>query len=168
VKDAIDRELAKALDAKPRLVTVWLNVNDLIKLVSAPDYERDLERLVKALRQGGQADVLVANTPPVELLPVVRACLPGAPEAGAGAGAVKCPLPVRVPESLIVNQVDAYNQAIARVVQRQGAILVDLHAAGRASWSPSLVAADGFHPSTEGHRKVAEAFAAAVPPALRR
>ena len=56
-----------------------------------------------------------------------------------------------------------YNAAIARVVQRQGAFLVDLHAVGMAARAAgteaSFISRDGFHPSTAGHARVAEAFA---------
>jgi lysophospholipase L1-like esterase len=56
-----------------------------------------------------------------------------------------------------------YNAAIARVVQRQGAFLVDLYAVGMAARAAgtesSFISRDGFHPSTAGHARVAEAFA---------
>ena len=61
--------------------------------------------------------------------------------------------------------VDAYNQAVARVVSKEGAVLVDLFAVGMkaraAGQEASLVGSDGFHPSTAGHRAVAAAFVAA-------
>jgi acyl-CoA thioesterase-1 len=97
VQEALALELQPALAEEPRLVTVWLNVNDLVRQLPVARYERDLGTLVRALRRGGATDVLVASTPPVVDLPVVRACLP-----------------------------------------------------------------DGFHPSTEGHRRVAAAFADAL------
>jgi lysophospholipase L1-like esterase len=49
------------------------------------------------------------------------------------------------------------------VVERHGALLVDLHAVGMAArvagTEASLVSQDGFHPSTAGHAAVAAAFA---------
>jgi lysophospholipase L1-like esterase len=58
--------------------------------------------------------------------------------------------------------VDAYNAAIARVVQREGAVLVDLHAAGEvADQHPNWVSADGFHPNAAGYAQIAAQFAAA-------
>ena len=58
--------------------------------------------------------------------------------------------------------VDRYNQAIARVVKDEGAVLVDIHAVGERAEADGtfrrLVAADGFHPSTAGHAAVARAF----------
>ena len=62
--------------------------------------------------------------------------------------------------------VDDYNNATARVVKKEGAVLVDLHARGldaRAAGNEgSLVGTDGFHPSPAGHEAVAAAFAAAL------
>jgi acyl-CoA thioesterase I len=66
----------------------------------------------------------------------------------------------------VVAAVADYNAAIQRVVEREGASLVDLHAAGLAARaegrSADLVSSDGFHPSTAGHARVAQAFAAAL------
>ena len=158
VKDALAAQVGKAVGAAPRLVTVWLAVNDLVRLVPPQDYERDLEQLVKDLRRGGQTEVLLGNAPPIEKLPVVRACLPNPPSE------VRCRLPIRIPSaSLVTARVDAYNQAIARIAERQGAVLVDLHGSAQASFDGMLVASDGFHPSTEGHRRIAEVFAASLP-----
>ncbi len=59
--------------------------------------------------------------------------------------------------------VDAYNAAIADVVARNHAILVDLHCqGGTASQHPSWVSADGFHPTGEGYARIAQAFTAAL------
>lgn len=162
VKAALEAQLPKAIEAKPELVTVWLAVNDIVRLVSPEDYERDLDTLVAALRQGGRAEVLVANAPPIEKLPSIRACLTTAPKTDG------CRLPVRVPESVVTARVDAFNDAIARVVERHGAVLIDLHRSAVASFDGALVAADGFHPSTEGHQRIAAVFALAIPPKFAR
>jgi len=142
VQTALDKEAAKAVADQPTVVTVWLNVNDIIAQVPAAKYEQELRSLVHQLRRGGQTRVLVANTPPLDIIPVVK---PFAALADAVA--------------------DQYNQAIDRVVREEGAVLVDLHAAGLAAekngTAASLVGKDGFHPSTAGHAAVAAAFAAA-------
>ncbi len=162
VRQTLERKLPAALAEQPRLVTVWLNVNDLVRLVPVDEYERDLSTLVRALRRGGAADVLVAGMPPVADLPVVRACLPG----GTG-----CRLPSRLPSAEVVaERVAAYDAAIRRVAAAEGAFVVDLAAAAGGEDKAGLVAADGFHPSDEGHRRVAQAFGqalAAVPSAAQ-
>jgi lysophospholipase L1-like esterase len=139
VRKALDDELPKALARTPDIVTVWLNVNDIIQRVPAETYETQLRELVHALRRGGRARVLVANTPALDALPALKGL-------GAFVNAVVGP----------------YNEAIGRVVSAEGAELVDLHAAGEAAKArgdfPSLIAADGFHPSTAGHAAVAAEF----------
>ncbi|MDP9069852.1 MAG: GDSL-type esterase/lipase family protein [Actinomycetota bacterium] len=162
VADALRLELPEALAQHPTLATVWLNVNDLLRGVRPDDYEHQLGELVHALRRGGATRVLVANTPAPGLLPVYAACPPAPPAAATG-----CPPGRGLPWQREVDAViDAYNAAIARVVWREGAVLVDLHAgalaAQKAGISASLISGDGFHPSTAGHRAVAELFAEAL------
>ncbi len=148
VAQALAQEVAEALAARPNLVTVWLNVNDMTRGVSPAEYERQLDSLVRQLRGDGSTRILVANTPPLDQLPAYQAgrLLDGVP----------------APEA-VQELVADYNAAIARVVQRHGALLVDLHAVGMAARAAgteaSLVSRDGFHPSTAGHAAVAEAFA---------
>ena len=70
-----------------------------------------------------------------------------------------CQLPFVPAESDVRATVEAYNEAIERVVDAEGAELVDLSGRGELT---ALTAADGFHPSTEGHREVARAFEEAL------
>ncbi|MDQ4070736.1 MAG: SGNH/GDSL hydrolase family protein [Actinomycetota bacterium] len=151
----VAQTLAEAVDparaAKPNLVTVWLNVNDMNRGVGVAEYERQLDTLVRALRGGGSTRVLVANTPPLDHLPAYQ--------AGRVLAAVVTPAAVE-------RLVEAYNEAIARVVERNGAVLVDLHAVGMAARAAGteaqMISADGFHPSNAGHAAVAAAFADAL------
>lgn len=138
VATALQRQVPKAVELQPDVVTVWLNVNDLVRFVPAETYESQLRMAVRRLRRGGRATVLVANTPAVEQLPVV---------ASYG-----------ISTDLVRSAVEAYNAAIERVVQAEGAQLVDLHS---PRIEADFVAADGFHPSPAGHAAVAAAFAAA-------
>ena len=100
--------------------------------------------------------VLVANTPYLDHLPLYLLCR---------SRAASCPFftgPVPAPADLDA-AVDAYNAAIARVVQGEGATLVDLHAEGEVpDQHPDWVAADGFHPNAAGYAQVAARFAAAM------
>jgi len=168
VAEALAAQVPEAVALSPDVVTVWLNVNDILQGVTPASYEGDLTRLVTALRRGGATKVLVANTPPLDDLPAYRACLPGAPAtttqgapcpvSGALAGAVPAP-------ATLDTVVDAYNAAIARVASASGAVLVDLHAAGllarQNGTEASLVSSDGFHPSDAGYALVAKTFAGA-------
>lgn len=148
VAQALTEEVPTTLEARPALVTVWLNVNDLVRGVSVADYERQLDTLVRQLRRGGVTRVLVANTPPLDQLPAYQ----------LGRILTDVPAPAAV-QALVAE----YNEVIARVVQRHGALLVDLHAAAMAARAAgseaSLISGDGFHPSTAGHARIAEVFA---------
>jgi lysophospholipase L1-like esterase len=159
VAQALQQEVPMAVDQKPTVVTVWLNVNDIIAGVTAADFERDLGSLVHQLRREGATRVLVANAPPLDRLPAYLACRPDPP-----ATAPPCRLNVELPPSDVVNQlVDDFNAATTRVVSREGANLVDLYAVGmaarQAGIEDALVSADGFHPNSGGHQAVATAFA---------
>ena len=140
------------------MVTVWLNVDDLVHGVTADQYEVELGQLVHQLRQGGRATVMVATTPVLDHLPAYLACR--APTTGdaciLGAGSVA------PPPDAVDALTGAYNAAIGRVAQREGAIVVDLHGEGDVPvLHPDWVASDGFHPSFLGHAQVAMLFAAA-------
>ena len=158
VAGALDRQVPEALALRPDLVTVWLNVNDLVDGVTPGKYERDLGQLVHRLRRNGATQVLVANTPELDRLPDYVRCREESVGCGLGA---RLPAP-----DLLRAAVAAYNDAIARVVSREGAVLVDLHAAGlaarQAGTESTLISEDGFHPSPAGHRAVAAAFADAL------
>jgi acyl-CoA thioesterase I len=160
--EALTLQAPQAVAIAPDVVTVWLNVNDLIAQVPADTYEDQLGELVRQLRRGGQTQVLVATTPDLRSLPVYLACRPAPPADGP-----VCPVPFRLPPpSQVRAAVDAYNAAIERVVEREGATLVDLGAFGDApAQHPEYVAEDGFHPSTEGAVAIAQAFATALAPA---
>jgi len=162
VAQALTDEVPRAEQLRPTVVTVWLNVNDLIDGVTVTSYQTQLEELVRRLRAGGAA-VYVANTPPLDHLPVYLSCEDPASHPGP------CPpeVPRPLPGPAAVNAaVDAYNAAIAQVVATEGAVLVDLHAAGLRTRAEgreaSLISADGFHPNAVGAQAVADAFAAAV------
>jgi acyl-CoA thioesterase-1 len=160
VSTALQAELPHALGLEPDVVTVWLNVNDLLSGVSPEAYEEELGSLVGRLRRGGATTVLVANTPPLDRLPMFLECRPFAPQPGGG-----CDRGRRLPKKVLDAAVDSYNEAIERVVDRHGAVLVDLHsvvvAARDSGTEMTLYAADGFHPSVAGHRLAAEVFARA-------
>lgn len=158
VAQALREELGMALEQNPTVVTVWLNVNDIIAGVAASDYERDLGTLVHELRRGGSTRVLVANSPPLDRLPAYLACRPDPPPA-----APPCRLGSDLPPPEVVNGlVEDFNAAAARVAEREGAHLVDLHAVGmaarQAGVEQALVSNDGFHPNSGGHQAVATAF----------
>jgi lysophospholipase L1-like esterase len=159
VAQAIREELPTAVELRPSLATVWLNVNDILAGVPVDRFEREMDTLLRGLRGDGATRVLVANVPPLDRLPSYLACRPSPPP-----GSAPCRLPAAPPPPAVLNQlVEGFNAATARLAERHGAHLVDLHTVGMAARAAgteaTLVSGDGFHPSTAGHAAVAAAFA---------
>jgi lysophospholipase L1-like esterase len=161
VQEALEREAPEAQRLHPDVVTVWLNVNDLLDGVSPDTYRQGITNLLNELLRGGHATVLVANTPPLDRLPRFADCEPFAPSPGGGCDRTR-PLSANDLDRLV----DAYNVAISQAAAIEGATVVDLHALGLAAQrngtATGLVSGDGFHPSTAGHLAVGLAFANAL------
>jgi len=159
---ALQSELPQALGVHPTVATVFFTVDDLVQGVAPATYEADLDSIVRALRQGGQALVLVGNAPHISSLPAYQACL---------AHASACPLGTHVtvpPPDAVDADVDAYDAAIARVVAEEGAVLVDVAAhGGQITSDPQDVASDGLHPSAQGNAALAALFVSAYRAASR-
>jgi lysophospholipase L1-like esterase len=134
---ALNVEVPVALDAHPDLVTVWLAVNDLASNVPLDSYSRDLDLLLSRLQAGTRhARIAVANVPDLTLLPYFSADDPQ-----------------------LYTQIQAYNSAIASIVKRHHAILVDLYRQWRALRNhPEYISNDGLHPSTLGYTQIALLF----------
>jgi lysophospholipase L1-like esterase len=154
--DALQRELPRALAVQPTVATVFFTVDDLVQGVTPAEYESNLDTMVHALRRGGRAVVLVGNAPHIDMLPAYRACLSGGATCPLGGGTV---VP---PPSVVDAAIDAYDAAIARVVAREGAVLVDVAAhAAEIVADPGDIATDGLHPSPQGHAALAALFVSA-------
>ena len=159
---ALHDEVPAAVAVHPTVVTVWLNVNDLIRGVPATDYGGQLRQVLHTLRAGGHTQVLVANTPDLGQLPAYRSCLPKAP-----AGGPPCLIPdgfLPTPQAVSA-AVDAYNAAISLAVQQEGSTLVDLHLNGtQITQHPEWISPDGFHPNAQGYAVIAKLFEDAYHP----
>ena len=141
VTDALQREVPEAVALHPDLVTVWLNVNDIIAGVPPQTYETELQKLLARLRG---ARILVANVPSLAAVPRFF----GATDIGA--------------------LVAAYNAAIARASRAAGATVVDLRPLAnqldREGKTASLLSSDGLHPNTAGYAEIARVFEQAWQP----
>ena len=67
---ALSLELPVALDSHPKLITIWLGVNDIADKVPVNSYSHDLDILLTRLQYGASsARILIANIPDLTLLP---------------------------------------------------------------------------------------------------
>jgi acyl-CoA thioesterase-1 len=139
--EAVDKELPKAVAAKPDLVTVWNVVNDLNGNVDLGVYERALDRLLGDLTTKTPARVLVGNCPDLTRVPVYAK--------------------LGIPPEQLRAEVARWNAAIARSVGKHPTrvYLVDLYArSGELDFDPGLVSLDDFHPSAKGYARLADVF----------
>jgi lysophospholipase L1-like esterase len=134
--EALQEQLGPAVDAQPDVVTVWLAVNDLNAHVPLEMYAAELDTLLGSL-ESTHARVLVGNVPDLSVL------------AAYGGMDVE----------QVTAEVDRWNAVIADTTARHGDTLVDLHAHWREIVEhPEYLSADGFHPSSDGYKALADAF----------
>lgn len=129
-------ELPFALERNPNVVTIWAGPNDIIHGSSVEEFEAALARVLSQLRQSTDAIIVIANVPDMTLVP--RFLIDPDPD-------------------VTIQRIAAYNDAIARQATIYSIPIVDLFGGGYATdWD--YVSLDGFHPSNEGHAKIAELF----------
>jgi lysophospholipase L1-like esterase len=141
LSDVLRAEMLPAVDARPRWVSIWPGVNDLSRNVPLTTFSRQLDEILGRL---SQPKVAVTSPPPMLIvlnLPDLR----------------QLPALAFIDPMLLDRTVQQWNAEIARIAERHGAMLVDLYSY-RAEFAahPEYVSADGFHPSTEGYRRIAE------------
>jgi len=137
---ALQEELPLALSTSPRLITIWLVANDFVAGVRYDDYMQDLDTLLKQLRGGTQARIVMANLPDLTKLPAFSR---------------------RTTEqkATMLTQIRRWNAGIAALATRYHIALVDLFVRGRAlTTHPEYISGDGFHPSPSGYVQLANYF----------
>ena len=130
--------LSEAVQLRPRGAFIWLVVNDFGMGRPLASYISDLEAVLSALRRAG-AIVVVGNLPDLSTLPFFAA-------------ASDDPLALKA-------ECARWNKAIAAVAERYGAVVVDFFP---DPIDPDSIGSDGFHPSEEGQRRLAERFREAM------
>src|SRR5207237_928100 len=139
---AVTQQLPGAIAQKPSLVSVWLAVNDLNATIEPASFADALGQIVDDLVQKTGATIFVGNVPDLRAVPVY-----------AG-----------VDKARLLAGIQAYNDVIAGIAARSpGRVkVVDLFTGSAALVSSGTVSPDGFHPSDEGYRLVADRFVSAM------
>lgn len=135
-------QVPTAVSLRPHLVTIWLAVNDLNASVTPADYLIALRSVVDPLVQQTAARIFIGTVPDLRSVP-------------AYAGQDKVALLARI---------NAYNAGIATIAAAapDRIVPVDLFAGSAALTSTITVSADGFHPSDDGYKLIADRFIAAI------
>jgi acyl-CoA thioesterase I len=140
----LDSALDRLLETEiaPDLVTVWTGANDVIRGEDVDDFAAALENVFARLRERTDGVIVAANIPDLTELPRFRE---------------------NPDEDVTRERIEAFNDAIAEQAAAHDALLIDLYA---EPVEDDLVSEDGFHPSNEGHRRIAEEFLEVILPAL--
>jgi len=136
---AREQQLPRAIAQKPSVVSIWLAVNDMNAQIAPDAYHDALAAIVDGLAARTDAKVFVGNVPDIRGVPAYK----------------------DADKTLLFQQITAYNEAVASVVRayRGRAFAVDLFTGSAPLVSTLTVSEDGFHPSDEGYRLIAERFA---------
>jgi lysophospholipase L1-like esterase len=139
---AVSQQLPGAVAQRPSLVSVWLAVNDLNATIEPESFAAALGQVVDGLVEKTSAAIFIGNVPDLRAVPVYAGVDKGRLLAG----------------------IQAYNDAIAAIAARApGRVtVVDLFTGSAALVSTATVSQDGFHPSDEGYRLIADRFANAM------
>ncbi|MCL4543441.1 MAG: SGNH/GDSL hydrolase family protein, partial [Chloroflexi bacterium] len=142
------RELAPRLSTVcADIATIWVGANDILQGVETGQFAGALQLFLRALC-ACNCHVFVGSIPDLSLTPAITA------------------LPTwLIPLSTPVDYVRRRKQELTEVVLRLTAIYGAHYVAlpmGRVLADPSLVSADGFHPSDAGYRELARRWWSAI------
>ena len=127
--------LAKHFKGDADVATVWTGVNDLVHGDDPSRFQSDLRRLLRSLQGSVSTIVVIANLPDLSQVAGFRAA----------------PNPAVTQE-----RVRAFNRAIEVEAPYVNASIVNVFA--ESSPEDFAFDEDGFHPTSEGHRRMAALF----------
>ena len=143
--DAMQQQLPKVFHHRPDVITIWLAVNDFNEQINDRSifnsYKSDLNSMLSQLRTklSVHTRILVGNIPDLSQIGMYTS--------------------LGIPKLLLKFQVKRWNNAIEKAVKTYDCDLVDLYSGWRALGEhPEYISSDGFHPSKEGYRKIAQGF----------
>jgi acyl-CoA thioesterase I len=142
--EELDAGLDRLLERKiePDLVTIWTGANDVIRAEDVDDFGAALEHMLERLRGRTGGIIVAANIPDLTKLPRFR----------------------ENPDADVTRErIEAFNDTIVEQATAHDVLVVDLYA---EPVEQDLVSEDGFHPSDEGHRRIAKEFLEVILPAL--
>jgi len=139
---AVTQQLPGAIAQKPNVVSVWLAVNDLNATIEPVSFADSLGLIVDTLVQKTGATIFVGNVPDLRSVPVYAS----------------------TDKTRLLAGIQRYNDVIAAIAARNPdrVRVVDLFTGSAALVSTATVSQDGFHPSDDGYRLIADRFANAM------
>ena len=139
LREALAVEIPRAIAAKPDVITMWNCVNDVGQGVALNDYLRDLDKALGMLTRDERAQVFLLNLPDLSVLL--------SPQADTSQ------------RQLVQGGALQWNAGIAATAARFGdrVKVVDVFPiSAEVLERPDYLSPDGFHPSTDGYKRLAE------------
>ncbi|HEX8653350.1 MAG TPA: SGNH/GDSL hydrolase family protein [Pyrinomonadaceae bacterium] len=135
-EDVLRTQIGTALAARPTLLTLGIGINDVGHGVTVERFAQNYEEIIKRLRAGTSASIVITNIPDISLAPAIPATM----------------------RDDVARRVNLFNERIKEVAGRHNLIVVDAHTATHEviRSSPTFFSDDGFHPSDEGYERWAE------------
>ena len=135
--DVLRRQVERAIELRPHLVTLSIGPNDITTQVGVAEYERNIDTILGRLRDETTAVVVVNLIPDLGVTPRFRKH--------------------RARDALARRNV-SFNEALERLGHTYGAEVVDLYTASQREIPArrELVGRDGYHPSDVGYARWAE------------
>jgi lysophospholipase L1-like esterase len=129
--DVLREQIKPALSSRPNLVTLGIGINDIGHGLSAEQFARNYEEIIKRLKAETSAAIVVTNIPDISFAPVV---------------------PLYARESTRRN-VQLFNEKVHAIAERYNLIVVDVYTETHRviPTHPEFFSEDGFHPSAEGY-----------------
>jgi acyl-CoA thioesterase-1 len=129
--DVLREQVGPGIESAPTLLTLGIGINDAGRSVSVEQFARNYEEIVKRIRAGTNAAVVVTNLPDISFAPVVPAFM----------------------RDEVRRRIQLYNQRIEQIAARYGLHLVDAYSATHEviPLHPEFFSSDGFHPSDVGY-----------------
>jgi acyl-CoA thioesterase I len=129
-----DIEVPVALESDPDIVTIFTGGNDVVGGVSPETFQGDVRAILTELKAKTAAQIFIATLPDLTKLPRFQS---------------------RPDQDVTAGRVNVFNNIIREEAQAAGAVVVELASQVVENFD---VSSDGFHPSNNGHRRIAEAF----------
>jgi lysophospholipase L1-like esterase len=141
---ALSEELPLVFSTSPNLITIWLVANDFVAGVPYSSYMQDLDSLLKQLRAGTHARIIMANLPDLTRLPAFSNLSSSQ-------------------KSKMLAEILRWNAGIAQAAARYVVAIVNLFSQqSQLTAHPEYVSIDGFHPSPSGYVQIANEFWQAI------
>lgn len=130
--DVLDRQLTKAVDSNPDIVTILIGVNDIHQRLTDTQFRDNYNTIVRQLKQTN-AKIYAVSIPYIGSDKIVRFPFNG----------------------LLNNRTKEFNKIIKNIAEVNNIRYVDIYSLNK---SDKFYAEDLFHPSRDGYKEWLEAF----------